>query len=112
MYAVFRTEKFDKELIKQFSKEEQRRVENFEKKQLAENPHVGDPLGHMFFREKKVGGKRVYFLIYDDVRAVLMVAVSDKKAQQETIDEIKGRLEDYHEIVKESIKQHGEYGHP
>ncbi len=112
MYAVFRTEKFDKELAKQLSKEEQRQVENFEKKQLVENPYVGDPLGYKFFREKKVGGKRVYFLVYDDIKAILMVAVSDKKAQQETIDELKGRLEDYYEVVKEAIKQHGEYGQP
>ncbi len=112
MYAVFRTERFDKELAKQFSKEEQRQVETFEKKQLVENPYVGDPLGYKFFREKKVGGKRVYFLVYDGIKAVLMVAVSDKKAQQETIDEIKGRLEDYYDVVKEAIKQHGGYGRP
>jgi len=109
MYSVFRTEKFDKELAKQFSKEEQRQVENFEKKQLVENPYVGDPLGYKFFREKKVGGKRVYFLIYDDIKAVLMVAVSDKKVQKETIGDIKGMLELYHEVIMESIKQHGEY---
>ncbi len=112
MYAVFRTEKFDKEFARQFSKEEQRQVENFEKKQLVENPDVGKPLGYRFFREKKVGGKRVYFLIYEDIKAVLIVAVSDKKAQQETIDDIRSRLEDYHGVVKEAIKRHGEYGQP
>ena len=110
MYTIFHTEKFDRELARQFSKEEQRQVENFEKKQLVGNPNVGKPLGYRFFREKKAGGKRVYFLIYEDVNAVLMVAVSDKKAQQETIDDIRSRLEDYHEVVKEAIKRHGEYG--
>ncbi len=30
MYAVFHTRKFDKELFKRFSKEEQKEVENFE----------------------------------------------------------------------------------
>lgn len=73
--------------------------------------NVGDPLKYPFFREKKVGGKRVYFLIYSDIRAVLMVGISDKKEQQETIDDIKGRLEEYHEVIKEAIRQHGEYGH-
>ena len=42
MYKVFRTARFDKEFLKQFSKEEQKEVENFEKKQLVENPYVGD----------------------------------------------------------------------
>ena len=110
MYAVFRTQRFEKELAKQLSPDEQKQVENFEKKQLKENPYVGDLLNYPFFREKKVGGKRVYFLIYGDIRAVLMVGISDKKEQQETIDDIKGRLEEYHEVIKEAIRQHGEYG--
>ena len=53
----------------------------------------------------------MYFLIYDDLKAVLMVAVSDKKTQQETINEIKNKLKDYYFIVKDAIKQHGEYDH-
>ena len=32
-----------------------------------------------------------------------MVAISDKKTQQETIDEIKDSLEDYYEIVKQHV---------
>lgn len=110
MYAVFRTLKFDKELFKRFSKEEQKEVENFEKKQLVNNPYVGDHLGYQFFREKKIGVKRVYFLVYEDLKAVLMVGVSDKKTQQETIDDIKSRLKEYYGVIKEAIKQHGEYG--
>lgn len=110
MYAVFRTLKFDKELFKRFSKEEQKEVENFEKKQLVNNPYVGDHLGYQFFREKKICGKRVYYLVYEDLKAVLMVGVSDKKTQQETIDDIKSRLKEYYEVIKEAIKQHGEYG--
>src|SRR3989338_3801551 len=106
MYAVFRTERFDKELSKRFSKEEQREVENLEKNQIVKNPYVGDPLGYTFFREKKVGGKRVYYLIYDDLKAVLMAGVSDKKTQQETIDEIKSRLKEYYAAVEEAIRQH------
>lgn len=110
MYAVFRTQKFDKEFAKQLSQEEQKLVEKFEKEKLTENPHIGDPLGYGFFREKKIKGKRVYFLVYDDIKAVLMVGVSDKKTQHETIEGIKDRLNEYHEVIKEAIKQHGEYG--
>ncbi len=110
MYTVFRTERFDRELEKRFSKAEIEEVEKFERKHLTENPYVGDPLGYKFFREKKLGGKRVYFLIYDDLNAVLMVAVSDKKTQQATIDEIKYHLDEYYEVIRNAIKQHGEYG--
>lgn len=110
MYAVFRTRKFDRELDKEFSWREMEEVSNIEKKQLKENPYVGDPLGYPFFREKKIGGKRIYYLIYEELKAVLMVAVSDKKTQQETINEIKFHLRDYYEVIREAIKQHGEFG--
>ncbi|QQG38812.1 MAG: hypothetical protein HYS32_04410 [Candidatus Woesearchaeota archaeon] len=109
MYAVFRTAKFEKEVSKQLSKENIIRLENLEKKQLRMNPKVGDPLGFNFFREKRINGKRVYFLIYDDLKAVLMIGLSDKKTQQETIDIIKGNLGEYYNIIKEAIKRHGEY---
>ncbi len=72
---------------------------------MAENPYGGDPLGYVFFREKRLGVKRVYFLIYEELKAILMVAVSDKKTQQETIDEIKGKLSEYYETVKEAIRK-------
>ena len=111
MYAVYGTQKFDKEFSKQLSPKEQREVKKFEKEKLTENPYSGDPLGYAFFREKKLGGKRVYFLVYDDIKAVLMVGISDKKTQQETIEGIKARLSDYYKVIKESIKQHGESGH-
>ncbi len=111
MYAVFRTQKFDKEFAKQLSPEEQKQVEKFEREKLAQNLYFGDPLGYEFFREKKMKGKRVYFLVYEDLKAALMVGISDKKTQQETIEGIKARLSDYYDVIREAIKQHGEYGH-
>ncbi len=88
MYSVYRTQKFDKEMAKQLSQEEQGHIEKFEHEQLVNDPYIGDPLGYAFFREKKLGGKRVYFLIYEDIKAVLMVGVSDKKTQHETIESV------------------------
>mgnify|MGYP001575006953 CR=1 FL=1 len=112
MFKIFRTKKFDKEIAKKFSNGEQKQVEHFEQRQLVNNPYVGDPLGFDFFREKRIGGgKRVYFLIYNDLKAVLMVGQSTKKTQQETIDSIKSKLTEYYEIIKETIRQHGEYDH-
>ena len=111
MYKIFRTHRFDRELVKKFSPQEQREVEKFEKNQLVQSPYVGDQLRYPFFREKKVSGKWVYYLIYDDLQAVLMIAVGDKKTQQETIDEIKSKLKEYYAIIKETIKQHDEFDH-
>ncbi len=108
-YSIFRTARFDKELMKTFSKVEIEEIEEVEKKQLTVNPYIGDPLGYRFFREKKLKGKRIYFLIYDDMLAVLMVAISDKKTQQATIDEIKNHLKEYYSTIKNAIMQHGEY---
>jgi hypothetical protein len=67
MYAVFRTRKFDKELAKRFSAHEQNEIAEFEKKHLTSHPYVGDFLSHRFFREKKIDGKRIYYLIYDNI---------------------------------------------
>ena len=36
-------------------------------------------------------------------KRLLMVGVSDKKTQQETIDDIKSRLKEYYEVIKEAI---------
>ena len=72
---------------------------------LAENPHVGKPLGYPYLREKKIGGRRVYYLIYDDLKLVLLVAVSDKKDQQATIDHIKGNLGEFRIVAEKIIKQ-------
>lgn len=111
MYAVFRTRRFEKELDKKLTKAEQEEVEKLEQGQLKENPYVGDSLGYSFLREKRIGGKRIYYLVYDDVKAVLMVAISDKKTQQETIDEIKFHLQEYYDVVREALRQHDGFGH-
>ena len=77
----------------------QERIEKFEG-HLSENPFAGKPLGFIFFREKRLDGKRVYYLIYRDLIAVLMVAISDKKDQQTKINIIKTRLGYYYQLVK------------
>ncbi len=73
--------------------------------QLSENPHAGKPLGYSFFREKKVGEKRVYYLVYDELSLVLLIATSGKKDQQQTINHIKDRLGEFKRIAEEIIKQ-------
>lgn len=70
---------------------------------LTENPYVGKPLGYPYLREKKIGGRRVYYLIYEDLKLVLLVATSDKKNQQGTIDHIKGNLDEFRKVAQRNF---------
>ena len=72
--------------------------------QLVLNPYVGKPLGFEWFREKKYGKYRVYYLIYEDLRAIYIVAISEKKNQQKTINTIKLFLEFFREEIEKLIK--------
>lgn len=56
-----------------------------------------------FFREKRVREKRVYYLVYDDLSAVLIIAFSGKKEQKETIDEIVKYLPEFKRYMKDLL---------
>ena len=102
-FKVYRTKTFDKEFDK-LPKAEQKEVERFEDK-LTENPYVGKPLGLIFLREKKLNGRRVYYIIYEDFVVVLMAGISDKKTQQSTINSIKAKLDEFHKFIKETLRK-------
>ena len=72
-------------------------------KELKQNYNTGRPLGYPFFREKKMGKYRMYFLIYEDVDTVLLVTISDKKAQQDIINTIKSQLDYYKELIRKNL---------
>ena len=97
-FAVYTLNVFDKEMNK-LSESDKELVQKIFL-QLKENPYVGDQIRYKFFREKRVREKRVYYLIYDDLKVVLMVAVGGKKAQQETIDEIIKYFKEYREYAQ------------
>ena len=101
-YAVYTTESLDKELEK-LSNSDREIIQKILLK-LKDNPYVGDPLRYRFIREKRVEEKRLYFLVYDDLSAVLVVAFGGKKAQQETIDEIIKCLPEYKQYMKNLLK--------
>ena len=98
MFRVFTTNFFE-ESIKDFSKQQRERIFNFYKK--IRTGDGGKPLRYKFLREKRIAEKRVYFLIYTDLKIVLFVAASDKKAQQETIDFIITHLDEFQIKAKE-----------
>lgn len=102
-YAVYTTESFEKE-ITNLPKSDV----NIIRKicfNLKDNPYVGDALRYKFFREKRLREKRIYFLIYEDLSAVLIVAFGGKKTQQETIDCIIRYLPEYRVYLERILEQ-------
>ncbi len=104
MYKIYEIGNFEKELNKLLDKSELLEYENF-KKELKKGNILGKPLGYDFFREKKIGGKRVYFLVYKEITLILFVKSSKKKYQQETIDEIKFLLPEFKKLAYDIYKR-------
>ncbi len=102
-YAVYTLNVFDEEMSK-FSRNIQEQIEKVFL-QLSENPYVGDQVQYPFLREKRIQEKRIFWLIYDDLKAVLMVAISGKKTQQVTINNIVRFLPEYRKQVIKLINE-------
>lgn len=102
-YVVYTTEPFEKEVAK-LEKLDRERIEGLYS-QLKDNPFAGDQLQYRNLREKRIREKRVYYLVYEDLGAVLMVAVSGKKDQQETINHIIDYFDEYKEYLEEQIRK-------
>jgi len=92
-YAVYTLNVFEKKMDKLSYSDKEIIRKMF--LQLKENPYVGDQIRYKFFREKRLRENRIYYLIYEDISIVLVVAISGKKAQQETIDEIVKYFKEY-----------------
>jgi len=72
---------------------------------LKENPFLGDQIRYPFLREKRIKEKRIYYLVYEDLKLVLLVATSGKKDQQATIDHIKGYLDEFRKEAERIANQ-------
>lgn len=101
VYAVYTTENFENK-IRKLSEADKKIIQKIFL-QLKENPYVGDAIRYRFFREKRIREKRIYYLIYDDLSAVLIVAFGGKKEQQETIEEIIKSLPEFKEYLKKLL---------
>ena len=103
MFRVFTTKEFNIE-FDNLDKSDKQRISKF-MRQLKEQPFSGKPLGLPYLREKKFDGKRMYFLVYKAFMVILAVGISDKKAQQATINKILADLDKYKGfIIKELSK--------
>ena len=95
MYEIFATNSF-KEIYETLDKSEKDWIEKT-KNNLREYP-TGKPLGFKWFREKKYLNKRLYFLVDDNEKKILLVSFASKKEQQEVINFVKLNMKEllYH----------------
>jgi mRNA-degrading endonuclease RelE of RelBE toxin-antitoxin system len=98
IYEVHRTQVFDQKL-ENFPDDFKKQIGAFEE-QLTRNPYVGKPLGVKWFREKKIGKHRMYYLIYEDIQTAYIITLSAKKDQQKIINTIKLFLDKYREEIE------------
>ena len=98
VFKVFTTKEFDK-LFDKLDPQIQEQIGK-EIDQLIINPYSCKPLGYKFFREKKVKGYRIYFLIYEEYLVVFIITISGKKDQQDVIEAIKAIIPLYKEEIK------------
>ena len=97
-YSIYETENFSK-LYEVMEKEEKEWLDKI-KRQLTDNPEVGKPLKFEWFREKKFGNKRLYYLIYKNLNRILIVSFGSKKEQQKIINHIIENKERYKKIIE------------
>ncbi|MBU1129390.1 MAG: hypothetical protein KJ949_02040, partial [Nanoarchaeota archaeon] len=98
MFRVFTTKEFDNR-FERIDESEKKRVRKILHQLRERGPQIGKPLKVPYFREKKFGSKRLYFLVYKNFMVVLAIALSDKKEQQETINKIISRFDFYKEFI-------------
>ena len=104
-YKVLKTREFDKDYEK-LDFQDKARVEKILYQIAERGSEIGKPLaGLEFFREKKFNGNRMYFLVYNTQKVVLAAALSDKKAQQATINEIIRNLALYQKYIQDSLNK-------
>ena len=103
MYIVIGTDTYLKQLKKWSAGE--REIASKLPLELKGNPYSGKPLNYRFLREKKVREKRIYYLVYDDLKLVLLVATSQKKDQQATIDHIKSKFKEFRTVAEDISRQ-------
>jgi putative component of toxin-antitoxin plasmid stabilization module len=100
MFRVFRFAHLDSQRAR-LSQTELERLNNLEQ-QLVIDPR-GKMLGLPFFREKRLNGKRLLFLVYEKEQVVLIVMVTDKKCQQKDIEKVKRELGEFQKYVQRRL---------
>ncbi|MCK4647430.1 hypothetical protein KAT24_00695 [Candidatus Pacearchaeota archaeon] len=104
MFRIFTTKEFDDNFEK-LDESDKKRVRKIMAQLKEQGADVGKPLQVSYFREKRFGEKRLYFIVYSTYAIIFAVAISDKKTQQETINKIISEIKNYEEIIKDKSKK-------
>lgn len=104
MFRVFTTREFDEDFNK-LDESDKQKVRKILAQLKEKGDEVGKPLGKPYFREKKFGGKRLFFLIYKQFTIILAVGISGKKMQQITINRIISEIKNYEEFIVKRLKE-------
>jgi len=104
MFRIFTTKEFDNDFSK-LDDSEKKRVRKIMKQLKEQGNKVGKPLGRPYFREKKFGGKRLYFLFYKQFAIILAVGISNKKTQQITINKIISEIKEYEKFIAKRLRE-------
>jgi len=65
------------------------------KDQLATDLLVGKPLRFSWFREKKFGNRRLFYVINENTKRALIISFESKKEQQKVINNVLRNREHY-----------------
>ena len=103
MFRIFTTKEFDDD-FNNLDESDKKRVRKIMKQLKEQGDNVGKSLGKPYFREKKFGEKRVYFLIYKQFTIILAVGISNKKMQQITINKIISAIKEYERFIVRRLK--------
>lgn len=104
MYRIFTTREFDGDFFK-LDGFERRKVNKIINQLKEKGDNVGKLLGRKYFREKKFGKRRLYFLVYKDFMIILAVGISNKKTQQETINKIISDIKSYEKFIINELRK-------
>lgn len=97
-FEIFETELFSK-LFASLDERENAWIRKM-KDQLRQNPLAGKPLRFSWLKEKKFENKRLYFLVSEKTKRILLIAFATKKNQQQVIDQIVFDKEKYLRFVE------------
>lgn len=97
VYEIKVTARF-KEVYEALDGSEKQWIDNIKLK-LRENP-AGKILRFGWFREKKYLNKRLYYLVDDNFKRILLIAFASKKEQQKVIDYIMNNMDLFLQILK------------
>lgn len=96
-YEVYKTDSF-KKLFETLDRDEQNWIKKINEN--LEESITGKPLRFNWFREKKYLNKRLYFLVDEQRKKILLISFASKKDQQKIIDFIIDNKDEFFDLLR------------